>query len=90
VLCGFVGRCQHFGETCCLHLQGLSDKAGKSRACIGSEERRLREANQSERRNMGKGFGPIGSLQAGCEGEELGREWSKKRNGPFQGPPKSS
>jgi hypothetical protein len=27
--CGFVGRFQRFGETCCLHLPGSSDPAGK-------------------------------------------------------------
>jgi hypothetical protein len=27
-LCGPVGRSQHFGEACCLHLQGLSDELG--------------------------------------------------------------
>jgi hypothetical protein len=50
--CGFVGRCQRLGETCCLHLQGWSDKAGKWVAYIGSEKRRPREGSQSERRNM--------------------------------------
>jgi hypothetical protein len=25
VLCNFVGHCQCFGETCCLHLQGPED-----------------------------------------------------------------
>jgi hypothetical protein len=30
-LCGFVDRYQRFGETCCLHLQGRRDKAGKWR-----------------------------------------------------------
>jgi hypothetical protein len=47
--CGFVDRCQRFGETCCLHLQGWSNKAIKWRAYIGLEERRPRErANQRE------------------------------------------
>jgi hypothetical protein len=31
VLCRLIGRCQRFGETYCLHLQGWSVNAGKSR-----------------------------------------------------------
>jgi hypothetical protein len=27
VPCGLIGRCQHFGETYCLHLEGWSDDA---------------------------------------------------------------
>jgi hypothetical protein len=53
VLCGFVGQCQHFGGTWCLHLQG-SDKAKKWRAYIGFEEGILKERGQSERRDMGE------------------------------------
>jgi hypothetical protein len=61
--CGLIGWCQHFRETCCFHLQGWSDKVCKYRAYIASEERRLREGSQSERRNMGKGsFYSIPSL----------------------------
>jgi hypothetical protein len=36
----FVGRCQRFGETYCLRLQGLSDVAWKWRDYIGLKERK--------------------------------------------------
>jgi hypothetical protein len=37
---------------------------------------------------MGKGSGPIEAFKQVTEGGggELGREWSKRRNGPFQRP----
>jgi hypothetical protein len=65
VLCSFLGQCQHFRETCCLHLQGWSDKAGKWRAYTGFEEGRVRERGQSETRNMGQEPGGTGTLRAG-------------------------
>jgi hypothetical protein len=34
---GFVGQCQCFGETCCLHLQYLNNKAGKFRTWTNRE-----------------------------------------------------
>jgi hypothetical protein len=37
--CGFVGRWQRFGETSCLHLQGLSNRELKG--YVGSEERSM-------------------------------------------------
>jgi hypothetical protein len=33
---GFVGRCQCFGETRCLYLQGRSDKAPTKQSKVGS------------------------------------------------------
>jgi hypothetical protein len=63
-LCGFVGLCTCFGETCWLHLQGWSDKAGKWRAYIGSGERRLRNgANQRQRTWEKDSIDLINSLQ---------------------------
>jgi hypothetical protein len=41
VPCGFVGRCQLFGEAYCIHLQDSSDNAGKWRDYIVLEEGRL-------------------------------------------------
>jgi hypothetical protein len=50
VMRNFEGRCQRFGETYCLHLQGWSDKAEKWRAYIGLEEGKLRKgANQKQK-----------------------------------------
>jgi hypothetical protein len=57
--CGFIGQCQCSRETCCLHLEGWSDKAVKWRAYIQFEEGRgpIRQGVR------GKGSGSIGSLQ---------------------------
>jgi hypothetical protein len=52
----FVGRCQCFGGTYSLHLQGSSDKAGKWRTYIGFEKGQLTERGQSKRRNIEKGI----------------------------------
>jgi hypothetical protein len=75
VLHSFVGRCQRFGETYCLHLQGCSEKAEKWRAYIESEEQRLRVGSQSEGRNMGKGCGQMESLQVDYRGGGGGGGW---------------
>jgi hypothetical protein len=39
--CGFVGRCQRFGEICCLLLQAWNNKSRNWSAYIGFEEGRL-------------------------------------------------
>jgi hypothetical protein len=33
-----LGCCQHFGEACCVHLQGESDDAGDQTDCVGWHE----------------------------------------------------
>jgi hypothetical protein len=52
--CIFLLRFQRFGETCCLHLQGWSDKDENWRVCVGFEEGRLSESGPSETRNMAR------------------------------------
>jgi hypothetical protein len=67
VLYGFISQCQqHLRETCCLHLQGLSDNADIWRAYIWS----IRDKEYGK-----KGLGQTGRLQA-CyrEGSWVGSE----------------
>jgi hypothetical protein len=61
---GFVDRCQRFGETYCLLLQGWSDKAG--RWLIKSYSKDGLRSMPIRNKEYGDNFGPVGSLRAGC------------------------
>jgi hypothetical protein len=79
VPCSFIGRCQHSEKHAVSIFRTDGTRLG-SRGLTIWEIKGLRKGSQSERRNMEK---------AGYLGGGLGREWSKRRNGPFQGPPET-
>jgi hypothetical protein len=60
VPCGFIGRCQHCGETYCPHLQGESGNAGKQRDHILYERsytiREVEGVGKSQTRNGERGW----------------------------------
>jgi hypothetical protein len=84
-LCRFVGRCQHFRETCCLTLQGLKWQGMEIEGLYRIWRARAEGREPIRGREYGKGMQINKGAFRQVIGRGLGTEWGKRWKQPFSG-----
>jgi hypothetical protein len=84
-LCRFVGRCQHFRETCCLTLQGLKWQGMEIEGLYRIWRARAEGREPIRGREYGKGMWINKGAFRQVIGRGLGTEWGKRWKQPFSG-----